>query len=62
MCFNRVDRIAKMIILTPSQVEQLEKMMILGKATQKDGVKLINSHRCLQAKVDRLEKENEKNL
>lgn len=34
-------------ILSPSQVEQIEKLMILGQATQKDGVRLVNSHRAL---------------
>jgi len=39
-------------ILSPSQVE---KLMILGQATQKDGVRLINSHRALQDKFQRLQ-------
>ena len=43
-------------ILTPSQVEEIEKLMILGQATQKDGVQLVNSHRALQRQVETFEK------
>ena len=35
-------------ILTPGQLEQIEKAMSLGTATQKDGVRLVNSHRLLR--------------
>ena len=39
-------------ILSPSQVEKIEKLMILGQATQKDGVRLVKSHRVLRLQRD----------
>ena len=39
------------VILRPNELELIEKAMILGIATQKDGLRLCNSHRNLWAKV-----------